>query len=112
MGPSEAVVIKAALQSRHPLPKRIQEAPSLEQHLVLYYNAFWDLNSCRSVGFGYGHIPWTAVTEWCIMNGLDGEQYHSMHRYIRSMDGVYLKHHSKDSKKDDPKPQGGKNGNK
>lgn len=112
MGPTEAAIIKAALLSRHPLPKRIQEAPELEQHLVLYYNAFWDLSSCRSVGFGYGPIPWTAVTDWCILYGLDAEQIHLMHRYIRKMDEVYLKHHAKDAKKEEPKPQGGRHGSK
>lgn len=75
-----------------PLPDRIQNAPELLPGLGLYLRAFYDLDSCRPVGFGEGPIPWTAIEEWCRSLELDEEERDDVHYLVRRLDNAYLKH--------------------
>lgn len=83
-----------------PLPKAIADAPELEPGLDLFYLAFMDLTTCRSMGFGEGPIPWTAVRDYCNDMDLEGDQREDMFIHIRLMDTVYLNHRASKVKKD------------
>jgi len=58
----------------------------------VYYSAWVDLDSCRSIGMAVGPIPWTAIEEFCNVNGLDIDEKADMHYFLRKLDGVYLDH--------------------
>lgn len=73
-----------------PIPDAIANAPKLPERLVIYYEAFWVLSSCRSIGFGVGPIPWTAVHEYCQYHGFDYDMEETMHHHVRAMDGEYM----------------------
>jgi hypothetical protein len=64
---------------------------------LLYYLAYMDLDSCRSVGFAEGPIPWTAVQLWAQVHDLDKDTTAALHHHVREMDKAYLKHRSKKS---------------
>lgn len=81
-----------------PLPDRIQNAPDLELGLELYMGAFWDLDSCRPLGYGEGPIPWTTIEQYAQLNGIEGEQREMLHHHIRQLDNAYLKHRLAKSK--------------
>lgn len=77
-----------------PYPKVIADAPELLVGLELFYEAFYDLTSCRG-GMGDGPIPWTAIEEYCNQTGIYDEQRERMHEYMRGMDNAFLEHHRK-----------------
>lgn len=89
-----------------PLPQAIANAPELELGLDLFYLAFMDLTTCRSMGFGEGPIPWSAVRDYCDELGLEGEQRDDMFIHIRLMDTAYLNHRASKVKKEAPKKDG------
>lgn len=78
-----------------PLPEKIQNAPSLEAGLALYYIGFLDLMSSRMTGMGVGPIWWTTVQDYCDRKGLDESQTEAMHHHIKGMDECYLRHMKK-----------------
>lgn len=92
--PIEQTIIKQCLRLGHPLPKRIQDAPQLQLGLELFYDAFWDLNGCRTFGMGMGPIPWTAIKDFAQAFEFDEEQFDDLYYYVRRMDDAYLKHHA------------------
>jgi hypothetical protein len=47
-----------------PIPLTIQDAPRLPNSLMFYWFAFWELSSCRQVGFAAGPIPWVAMNDY------------------------------------------------
>lgn len=89
-GAVEKQIIQNALKSGNPLPQRIQNAPQLFWGLQLYFHAFFDLATCRPLGFTEGSIRWLDVEEYCIKLNLTDEQKEDMHYYIRNMDNAYL----------------------
>lgn len=84
---------------RRPLPKAIRDAPELQFGLELYYGAFFDLHSCRSVGMGEGPIPWISIAEYCFINEVRGETAEDLFYLVRAMDNAYLGHREKQLKK-------------
>lgn len=85
------MIIEQCIRSNWDLPEKIVNAPSLLPGLELYYIGFMDLLSSRQTGFSPGPIWWTTIQEYCLVYGLDEEQTETMHFYIRTLDGVYLK---------------------
>lgn len=74
------------------MPEAIANAPELLEGLSFFYAAFWDVNTCRSLGFGAeGPIPWTAVRQWAEEHELEGDQRKDLFVYLEKMDGAYLK---------------------
>jgi len=90
------------MRERLPLPSRIQNAPSLELGLELYYGAFLDLNSCRPIGMDEGPIPWIAIFDYCDRLGIEGEQREDMFHHVRVLDLAYFEF------KSSKRPKGGK----
>ena len=74
------------------VPAAIRDAPELWLGLGLYYSAFWDLSSCRQVGFGEGPISWLAIDAYATARGLDSDQRDDLHFFMPAMDRAYLKH--------------------
>ena len=77
------------------MSKAIAEAPQLIVGLGFYYKAFLDLGSCRSMGMGgEGRIPWMAVQEYAIRNGMEEDEFEDLWTLICLLDGAYLKYQS------------------
>jgi hypothetical protein len=66
--------------------------------LELYYGAFLDLTTCRSVGFGAGPIPWSAINDYAITFDIVGEMRDDLFCYVRELDSAYLEYQSKKDK--------------
>lgn len=92
------------MQRRLPLPDRIQNAPDLELGLELYLGAFYDLDSCRTIGWGEGPIPWTAVEQYAQLNEIEGEQRADLHYHVRQLDTAYLQFRASKAGKNAPPP--------
>jgi hypothetical protein len=98
-GEVEQRIIKSCMAQRRQLPDRIQNAPELMMGLELYWDAFWDLSTCRVSGFGAGPIPWLAMREYALTFGFDEEQMDDLFYFVRVMDNEYLNHYAKKEKK-------------
>jgi hypothetical protein len=81
------------LRSGQPLPERIANAPELRLGLVLYINAFFDLDTERSHGamVGLKHIPWSSIKDYALAYELDEYQTESLFYFIKAMDCAHLK---------------------
>lgn len=84
------MILEQCKRERRPLPPAIQNAPDLEMGLELFYGAFFDLTSCRSLGMGLGPIPWTAVNQYARAYGYSEEQEEDLQFYISRMDHAYM----------------------
>lgn len=89
LGPHDKKIVEEANRSGLPIPEKIANAPRLQMGLELYYDAFLDLNTCRSIGWGVGPIPWTSIADWANVHGLDADQRDRLFSYIPKMDQVY-----------------------
>lgn len=70
------------------LKSRVDPAP----HLVVHWNAFWELSTERQIGMGLGPIPWTAIVAYARELRFDDDDERERFRgLIRAMDGEYLK---------------------
>lgn len=99
-GPTEQLILKQCLRERLPIPEAIQNAPDLQLGLELYYNAFWDLDTCRMRGFDQGSITWFDIRRYSKALKLDEIQTEKMHLVIPMMDREYLSFvHDKRKKK-------------
>jgi hypothetical protein len=64
--------------------------PRLLPGLELYLEAFWSLNTCRTVDGG--PISWTAIETWLDRARIFAlSERHSAHYILRSMDNEYLR---------------------
>ena len=75
------------------LPDPIANAPILFPGSELFFNAFRDLTTCRPGGMGLYKIPWTAIDQWCLRNGMAGESREELEYYVREMDSAWLDYH-------------------
>lgn len=91
-GSTERSIIEQAMKTRRPLPKAIADAPQLLLGLEFFWTAFWELSSCRSLGFGAGPIPWSAAADYAITFELEGEDFMDFVYLIRMMDSAWCKH--------------------
>jgi len=94
-GPTEQRIIKQCMRARKPFPKSIQNAPRLFMGLELYWDAFWDLSTCRPAGMGAGPIPWSVIRDYAVTFELDQDQEEELYHHIRVMDNAFLEHHAK-----------------
>lgn len=64
-------------------------APSDEE--AFYLRCFWDLSTCRALGFGVaGPIPYSAMREMAYDEELDDETRRIFITTMREMDKVFL----------------------
>lgn len=78
-----------------PVPEKILNAPELHPGLDLYLVSYLDLTTCRSIGFGEGPIPWTAIQTYCEVQGFEGELREDVFYHVQHLDAEYLKWRSK-----------------
>ena len=81
------------MRQRSRLPDRIANAPKLFFGLELYYDAFWELNTCRSAGWGVMPIPWSSIRDYSVTFDLDEAQEEDLFYLIRVMDNAFLDYH-------------------
>jgi len=82
------------LQSLHDSGKvvpEIRDRPSAVGYEWLW-QAFIDLNTCRTYGMGPGPIPWTAIQRYTEVEEFGEEDTWILHRVIRQLDNVWLDH--------------------
>lgn len=79
------------IKLRLPIPKKIQDAPSLSPGLELYWDAFEALNTCRSGMSGDGPIPWLAVRRYADHCDMDGQECDDLWFFMQRMDEAYQK---------------------
>lgn len=99
LGSTERDIAKQALRSGMQIPDRIKNAPVLRFGLQFYLQAFFDLDSERSQGFGLGRIPWLAIKSYAVFYELDEEQSDCLIYFIRAMDSAHLKNVEAKTKK-------------
>lgn len=92
MGSVERRIVQESYARRQPLPPRIANAPQLAIGLELYYLAYMEISTCRSVGMTAGPIPWTSVQDYATAFDFDEEQTENLHVYVRAMDKAFLDH--------------------
>jgi hypothetical protein len=93
MGESEQTIIDRARQQRVQIPQRILDAPTLYEGLDWYYQAFAKLTTCRQLGMGSpGPIPWTAMNDFCVANGVSKDDQEEFEYLIEKMDDAYIKY--------------------
>jgi hypothetical protein len=112
-GPGEQLILQQCLRERLPLPERIKNAPALLQGLELYYEAFFDLHTCRppEMDGGEAPIPWLAIDTWASRAGLDALQREDLQFFVRWMDREYLTYAAQKRKeKAPPKTKGNRGG--
>lgn len=95
---AERKIIERCMRERLPLPDHIINAPELFIGLELYLDAFWDLNSTRTSGWGLGPVPWSAINDFASTFELDEFQRDDLHYYVRVLDNAYIEHYSKKGK--------------
>ena len=74
------------------LPEKIANAPRLQLGLDLYFDAFFDLSTCRPIGMGMGPIPWSVIRDYAETFRLSEEQTDDLSYYVRVLDVEYMKH--------------------
>lgn len=90
MGRDEAKIVEQCVRTRQPYPDTIANAPELMPGLSLFYIAFLDLTSCRSLGYSQGPIPWLAIHHYCEAHEIEGEQKEDVFYHIARLDKTYL----------------------
>lgn len=107
MGEEEEWVARDAEMQGHPIPDRIANKPTLLPGLEIYHKAFHRLSTCRSMGFGMGPVPWTAIEAYSTAMGFDDRHRHDLHYHMRAMDSTFLNHSNKRKDKEKPPENNG-----
>ena len=67
--------------------------PEIGHGLQFYRQAFHDLHTARPQGMGGGGpIPWTAINEWALRHGVDGDDFDDLVMMVRAQDGTWLEY--------------------
>ena len=69
------------------LPKEIREQPRIRSDLLVYLDAFYELDSERSHGTSLVRIPWSCIVRYGDRYGFDVEE---LVYFIRKMDDAHL----------------------
>ena len=80
---------------KKPIPERILNSPELYFGMDLYYDAFWDVATCRPIGLGAGYIPYSEIWDYAAKHGYDDEQRDILLYCVRQMDNAYLDFYKK-----------------
>lgn len=94
-GPTEKAIIEQAVRGRKKLPDAIANAPDLFPGIELYYVAFMDLSSSRTLGATEGPIAWSVIDYYCRSMQFSDEQKDDTFYYIGAMDKAYLEYRAK-----------------
>ena len=91
----ERKILEQAFRQNMPIPDKIKNAPVLAMGLELFFNAWFELTSARSIGMSMGPIPWNVVQDYAERFGLDDFQTEALHYHVRCMDDVFFEHQNK-----------------
>lgn len=69
---------------------QIESGPELPNHLIIYYEAFWDLDTERINAFDRGRIPWHSIAAYAMFYALDEDQTDRLIAHIKAMDLAFL----------------------
>jgi len=86
------------MRSGQPIPDRILNAPQLSQCLEFFFDSFWVLSTCRSVGMGVGPIPVTAIMEYGRFHNCNDDLMHDLIHYVMTLDQIYIEYVSNKTK--------------
>lgn len=88
----ERDMVKQAQRTGQPIPDRIVNAPELRLGLSFYFDAFFELDSERSQGYGsVGRIPWSSIQQYADRCDLNEDLTECLFYFIRAMDNANLK---------------------
>tara|TARA_R110000772_G_scaffold75731_1_gene164121 strand:- start:73 stop:384 length:312 start_codon:yes stop_codon:yes gene_type:complete len=90
-GKHEASIVRDCMATDRELPEFIANSPELPAYLIMYYDAFHSLHSCRDMGMSVGMIPWDAVHKYAVAMELDEEQTDDLHYFLTQLDLAYVK---------------------
>ena len=90
MGKNERRIVEDCVRSRQPFPAAVLNGAELPEELRLFYAAFLDLTSCRTLGQGIGPIPWLAIHYYCGAHEIEGEQREEVFYHVTRLDKEYL----------------------
>lgn len=62
----------------------------MSQGEEFYIRAFWDLDTCRTMGFALGPIPWDRIRDYAAVHQLDEDLIEPFIRIIRELDKAFL----------------------
>lgn len=75
----------------------------MDEAVALVLGAWGDLVTCRPIGMSIGPIPWTAMREWCHVEGLDHVASGVLVEALRHVDAYDLKQRSEKKSRTPPK---------
>lgn len=78
-----------------PIPDRIANKPFLKAYLMLYFDAFIELQFDRN---GSDHIPWSVIVKYAKFHEFDKIQTENLIYFVRRLDECYKKWSNKRSK--------------
>lgn len=91
--------ILAQLRPHEDIPDRILNAPELFEGSQFFLDAFWNLDSERSLGFGHkGRIYWCSIKEYALTYNLTIEEFDRLVYMITEMDIAYLNYLGEEAK--------------
>ncbi len=91
-GSQEEKIIAAAEEMGQEIPDTIEEKPEVRPDLWLYWEAYLDLTGTRTVGFGIGPIPWTAIDGFARRHGLNGpDEFLTLKDIVWGIDRAFMK---------------------
>lgn len=105
-GNIESKIVELARQTNQPLPDKIANKPILLTGLHIYYRAFWECSSDRTVGMAEGPLPWTAINQWAIRYDFTGDEFDRLVLLLKAMDSAYIAERAKQHKKASKKGKG------
>lgn len=74
----------------------LENRPELDEYLWIYWQAFWELSSSRSVGLALNPITIEDIEAWLRIHRIeDADDRQTMLSTIKSMDALYLNEVSK-----------------
>ena len=79
------------MYDRSRLPAWVQDEPIRYRGDEFYFQAFWELSSCRQFGDLLGPIPWLAIAAYADRKHLDSTTSEMFESIMRSLDEEYIK---------------------
>lgn len=98
-GKNEEKIVRLAKANRQEIPDIIKNKPQLLPGLDIYYKAFWELSTCRSIGMMEGPIWWIAIRDYADemeFTGIDRIRFFFL---IKQMDSEYTSVRAKEVEK-------------
>lgn len=98
--PDEQQVLQRYADHGMGTPKWAIDAPEVPLGAQIILDAYFELDTCRPIGWGAGYIPWTAINDYCHERGIkDPAERHEFEYLIRRMDREHLKYNKEQQDK-------------